>query len=231
MQEVFLSGKQTPFTNSSKLPSLSLVSLHKIGRLQKNSSMVLILQISKLLAALTFNFSTEKINNSKRFIATFLIEIFRRSKCSRNIMLLATYYFHKLYQSVLNIEPQSSIPEFARSSKRMFLCCLIIAHKFNQDITFSMKTWSHITGLPSKDISIMERWALGKLEYRLYTYTEELCTWTENVLLTDYETLSSSHRSDSTKRLREKVEEHTNTSDNDICTWNSSSKRLCKCTN
>ncbi|AAS50334.1 AAL032Wp [Eremothecium gossypii ATCC 10895] len=138
--------------------------------------------IATLLAALTFNYSNQRINNSKHSLLQFLAEIVRRSKSSRGVTVLATYYFHRLYQYRLKSLPLAQVPEFARSSKRMFLCSLILAHKFTQDSTFSMKAWSTITGLPPKDISTMERWALNQLQYRLYVSAEDLDRWTEDVL-------------------------------------------------
>ncbi|AMD19245.1 HBR344Wp [Eremothecium sinecaudum] len=110
----------------------------------------------------------------------YLVEILRRSKCSRNVTLLATYYYFIL--QVVIVTRGEAVPEFTQSSKRLFLCCLILAHKFTHDQTFAMKTWSQMTGLSAKDISMMERWVLRKLEFRLYIGAEDLSSWASQKL-------------------------------------------------
>ena len=124
--------------------------------------------IATLLSALTSNYSNQKINNSKHLILSFVNEITKRSKSSQHVVISATYIFHQFYTKGLKTISMARLPEFSRCSKRIFLCCLILAHKFNNDSTFSMKTWGIISGLKPKDLSTMERWTLSILNYNIW---------------------------------------------------------------
>lgn len=138
--------------------------------------------IATLLSALTSNFSNQRINNSKHLILVFLNEITRRSKSSQDVVISATYLFDRIYNVNLKNISMSKMPEFSRCSKRIFLCCLIIAHKFQNDSTFSMKTWSLISGLKAKDLASMERWTLSILNYNVWVESSILKTWSRSVL-------------------------------------------------
>ncbi|SCU84804.1 LAMI_0C08944g1_1 [Lachancea mirantina] len=155
--------------------------------------------IATLLSALTSNFSNHKINNSKQHVAAFLTTVLKRSRCSKAVTILATFYFHKLYSSKLH--SVVDLPEFSRCSRRIFLSCLILAHKYLNDRSFSMETWHCVSGLPSRDISSMERWCLNKLEYELFVTGEALLEWQNTVLHFGKVTPASN------KRLRDEVDE------------------------
>ncbi|SCU98272.1 LAFA_0G16754g1_1 [Lachancea sp. 'fantastica'] len=136
---------------------------------------LLINQAATLLSALTSRFSNNRVNNTKQHLVAYLTEIIKRAKCSKKIVLLSIFYFHKLY--TYKLDSITNLPEFSRCSKRIFLCCLILAHKFLNDQTFSMASWQRISGLPCKDLSTMERWCLANLDYELFTTETELTTW------------------------------------------------------
>lgn len=74
-----------------------------------------------------------------------------------------------------------SAPGFTRSLRKLYLCGVILAHKFIQDMTFSMKSWSRVTGLSAREISIMERWALRRMDYNLYVDVEGFSAWKNDV--------------------------------------------------
>ncbi|SCV05026.1 LANO_0G16864g1_1 [Lachancea nothofagi CBS 11611] len=140
----------------------------------------LVNHIATMLSALTFKFSNQRVNNNKLHLAAFLTEVFKRSKCSKKIILLSIYYFHKLY--TCKLDSITSLPEFSRCSKRIYLCCIILAHKFLNDQTFSMSSWQRISGLSCRDISTMERWCLAKLNYELLISDEKLTAWSRKYL-------------------------------------------------
>ncbi|CAL9732343.1 PHO85 cyclin-5 [Monosporozyma unispora] len=144
----------------------------------KASTALIIHNISRLLSNITQNLQVGKINNSVQTIRSFIIEILKRSKCNKMTTILASFYINKLYQNQVDL---NKLPEFAKCSKRMFLICLIISHKFLTDNTYSMKTWSHITGLPVKTLNNMERWCLNKLNYELFVKKDILQNWTINL--------------------------------------------------
>lgn len=136
-----------------------------VGRKRSNSLSDLLNKINKLMMICTRDFQKNKITNAN---IKFLTEVLKRSKSNKLITILSCQYFKKIYQNLneSNINT-NELPQFAKCSKRIFLSCLILSHKFINDNTFSMKTWSSISGLNSKDLSTMERWCLSKLDYNL----------------------------------------------------------------
>ncbi|QLL33382.1 hypothetical protein HG536_0E02930 [Torulaspora globosa] len=128
------------------------------------SSDTLVSRIGMALCERTSKISTDKIRNEAGSVSSFVREVLRRSKSNTRSTVLAFAYFNKVYdgQSV-----KDKLPEFARCSKRVFLSCLILANKFLNDNSFAMKTWHMISGLRQKDLCLMERWCLDRLDYKL----------------------------------------------------------------
>ncbi|KAL3234876.1 PHO85 cyclin-5 [Nakaseomyces bracarensis] len=118
----------------------------------------------------------KRINNSVASITGFLKEVMKRAQINKNILLLASIYFKNLVSSY-----KEELPDFACCGKRLLLVCLILAHKFSNDMTFSMRTWTQVSGLPTMSISIMERWCLKQLNYGLYINNETLASWTQDI--------------------------------------------------
>lgn len=116
----------------------------------------------------------KRINNSVESITAFLKEVMKRAQVNKETLLLASIYFKNL---VLSYSADLALPDFACCGKRLLLVCLILAHKFSNDMTFSMRTWAHVSGLPTKSISIMERWCLKQLNYGLYVTKDTLNDW------------------------------------------------------
>lgn len=140
----------------------------------KKTTALIIHNIASLLSNWTTNLQVGKINNSIPTIRSFIVEIMKRSKCNKVTSILASFYFNKIFKDQLNLQ---KLPEFAKCSKRMFLICLIISHKFLTDNTYNMKTWSQISGLPVKTLVDMERWCLNKLNFELFIKKEILQDW------------------------------------------------------
>ncbi|CCE92523.1 Pcl5p TDEL_0E02800 [Torulaspora delbrueckii] len=136
-----------------------------------SSSEQLIVRITRVLCQRTEKISTDKIRNDVKNVNEFLKEVLRRSKSNRKTALVALAYFNKIYDGQLW---NGKLPDFARCSKRIFLSCLILAHKYLNDNSFTMKTWNMISGLSQNDLCLMERWGLEKLDYRLLVAEEDL---------------------------------------------------------
>lgn len=165
-------GLASTSTNCNNIPSFYQSSSHVDPSKKYTAS--IIHNISILLSKFTKNLQVGTIDNSVQSIRPFIIEILKRSKCNKITTLLASYYVNKLYQSQTDL---AKLPEFAKCSRRIFLICLIISHKFLTDNTYVMKTWSQITGLSVKALNDMERWCLNKLNYALYVKKEILQHW------------------------------------------------------
>lgn len=169
---------QSHFAYQTPPYEVNKVSYHiSSPNIQLSSSLTLIEKITRLLSALTLDYcnSNSKINNSFTTIKPFVTEILKRSKSNKLIAILASHYFKTIFSN-LQEKQQDELPEFAKCSKRIFLSCLILSHKFVNDNTFSMETWSSISGLKSKDLSTMERWCLNKLGYNLFIDSNKLLT-------------------------------------------------------
>ncbi|CCD23858.1 Pcl5p NDAI_0C01980 [Naumovozyma dairenensis CBS 421] len=153
-----------------KLKPITILSNSKL-----EYNMSLVDTIAEFLSETVKYLSTKKVPNEKSSIKTYLMEILKRSQSSRNNVIVASFYFQKLYNSVqLNQDPN---PEFVHCSKRIFLSCLILSHKFLNDKTFSMKAWSLISGISKRDLSILERWCLMRLNYHLVVDVTEINKW------------------------------------------------------
>ncbi|KAH3899226.1 Pcl5p SCDLUD_004658 [Saccharomycodes ludwigii] len=113
----------------------------------------------------------KKYNGKRTFdhYINFLTDIIKRSKSTKNILLLTLYYLIKIDE---NCRTTSSIGPGMSSycSKRKFFGCLVLAHKYLNDKTFKMDSWFIISGggLSKLEISQIERWCLGQLDYNLY---------------------------------------------------------------
>lgn len=191
-------------------------------QLDVNSSAALLNNISALLSTLTKSYSSTKINNSVINIRPFLIEILKRSKCNKQTAIVAAYYFKKLYTGNKFDNFDNKIPEFFRCAKRIFLTCLIISHKFNNDNTFSMKSWSHITGLKQKDLTVLERWCLSKLNFELFINVETFKKWEAFLINLSKNNIIKSNTSHDNLQMRKR------SIDLDVNTDLDCTKKLCK---
>lgn len=124
----------------------------------------LIAKITTVLCQRTEKISTNKIKNEVKNVNEFLREVLRRSKSNRKTALVAFGYFQRIYDGHVS---SGKVPDFARCSKRIYLSCLILAHKYLNDNSFTMKTWNMISGLSQSDLCLMEKWCLVRLDYRL----------------------------------------------------------------
>ncbi|QLQ80939.1 hypothetical protein HG537_0E02940 [Torulaspora globosa] len=145
------------------------------------SSDRLVSRIGIALCERTCKISTEKIRNEAVSVSSFVREVLKRSKSNTKSTVLAFTYFNKVYDSQ---SVRDKLPEFARCSKRVFLSCLILANKFLNDNSFTMKTWSMISGLKQKDLCLMERWCLDRLDYKLLVTETEYSVFENRLFAT-----------------------------------------------
>lgn len=155
----------------------------------------LIEKIIKLMSVSTARFNANSTTDKSSIInavtknRAFVAEVLKRSKSNRLIAVLAARYFKAVY-AALQETPSNELPEFAKCSKRILLTCLILSHKYINDNTFSMKTWSSISGLNARDLSTMERWCLHKMDYNLYVEVND-------ILASENETFSACTKTES----------------------------------
>lgn len=172
-----------------------------------SSSEVLIGQIALFLSRLTDCYSTSKIKNESERVKCFLKEVMQRSKSNKKSALLATIYFERIYDAQHDVK---HLPEFAHCSKRIFLCCLMLANKFLNDNAFGLNTWHLISGLKKKDLSFMERWCLSKLSYRLVTKEEDMINLEKHLAMSEKKRAYEDDQDDQHRRVYKR---RTNTKD------------------
>ena len=133
-----------------------------------NATNIMILKISKVLL------KTDLPHKRRAFqhYATFLHDVLKRSKTTKTCLILATYYYDLLINETKTPKQTSNeVESLEYCAKRRFYGCLILAHKYINDKTYNMESWSIISGkggLSKLDISKIEKWCLAKLNYELY---------------------------------------------------------------
>lgn len=154
-------GTITP-SASTKFPSSTVLS----PKATCNSSVASFVDnASSYISTLFAPYESTKIKNDKQTISNFLTQIIKRSKLSKTLVLYSMLYVAKI--SKCKAANLKNSPEFSNCAKRISLVSIIISHKFLNDNTFSMKTWSQISGLKISDLISMERWCLSVLNFNL----------------------------------------------------------------
>ncbi|ORY02874.1 hypothetical protein K493DRAFT_311915 [Basidiobolus meristosporus CBS 931.73] len=90
---------------------------------------------------------------------------------SPSIIYLAFKYLQRLKQYC------PSLSGSAGSEIRILSIALLIAHKYLEDRPFNSRTWSVITGLPAKEIEVMEREFLACIRYQVHVSSGEYHKW------------------------------------------------------
>ncbi|KAJ1933815.1 hypothetical protein EC988_008998, partial [Linderina pennispora] len=102
---------------------------------------------------------------------TFCSELLRSTQIAVPIVVLTLLYVHKFKQRypVLICGPGSEY--------RVFVVALMLASKYLEDNTFTTQTWSEVSNLPAKELTIMQREFLVALEHRLHVPETEYNAW------------------------------------------------------
>ncbi|KAJ1935047.1 hypothetical protein FBU59_005505 [Linderina macrospora] len=102
---------------------------------------------------------------------SFCSELLRSTQIAVPIVVLTLLYVHKFKQRypVLICGPGSEY--------RVFVVALMLASKYLEDNTFTTQTWSEVSNLPAKELTIMQREFLVALEHRLHVPENEYNAW------------------------------------------------------
>lgn len=170
MQETAMSQNLTCFAYQTPPYGESVTENSSARSSPKNNvfNELLVDKLAILLRRQTIRYNIGKSKQKSKEIRDFVKELLKRSQCNRKTALLAAVYFEKIYRVV------GELPEFARCARRIYLCCLMLSHKFLHDRALSLSVWRLISGLKPRDLSFMERWCLGRLDYHLYVKDSEL---------------------------------------------------------
>ncbi|OZJ04363.1 hypothetical protein BZG36_03207 [Bifiguratus adelaidae] len=110
----------------------------------------------------------------------FTLQILKATQLSSSVVFLALRYIYML----LTKHPGTWGTE--GSEYRLFCAALILANKFLDDNTFTNSTWANLTGLPVKDINMMEMEFLTVLDFNICVQAEVFEHWS-TVLMPYYD--------------------------------------------
>ncbi len=123
-------------------------------------------------------------SSSSPSLLWFVSETLRRSKSSYSTLQVALYYLILLKPKILSItQLETATPNcLLDCPRRTFLTSLIVSAKYLQDQTYSLKSWSRITGLRLKEIKNYELQFLKAIKYDLYIKKDVYYKWSSLLL-------------------------------------------------
>ncbi|KAJ2853065.1 hypothetical protein J3B02_003303 [Coemansia erecta] len=101
----------------------------------------------------------------------FCYELLRSTQIAVPIVMLTLLYVNKFKQRFPGLHGGSG------SEYRMFVVALMLASKYLEDNTFTTQTWSEVSHLPAKELTIMQREFLMALDHRLHVPKTEYSAW------------------------------------------------------
>ncbi|ORZ17857.1 cyclin-domain-containing protein, partial [Absidia repens] len=113
--------------------------------------------------------SSKKINTDG--FKLFCKKIFKDTQISTCCILLALYYLRQLRSTYPALRATQG------SEFRIFTTALILANKYLDDNTFTNKTWSDVSGIPVRELNIMEIEYLTALNYKLHVHCVRFGSW------------------------------------------------------
>ncbi|KAI7834728.1 hypothetical protein BX661DRAFT_139397, partial [Kickxella alabastrina] len=101
----------------------------------------------------------------------FCYELLRSTQVAMPIVMLTLLYVSKFKQRFPGLHGGNG------SEYRMFVVALMLASKYLEDNTFTTQTWSEVSHLPAKELTIMQREFLTALDHRLHVPESEYNAW------------------------------------------------------
>ncbi|CAO3629254.1 unnamed protein product [Cunninghamella blakesleeana] len=101
----------------------------------------------------------------------FCHQILSVTQLSESVVILSLKYIAILLQNNPRIQGADG------SEYRLFIVALLLANKFQDDNTYTNKTWSDISRMKLNELDIMEFEFLDVLKYRLFIRKEEYDCW------------------------------------------------------
>ncbi|KAI8089771.1 cyclin-domain-containing protein [Halteromyces radiatus] len=120
--------------------------------------------------------TTSIMNGANSAFQRFCHQILTATQLSESVVMLSLKYIAKLLQTNPRIQGAEG------SEYRLFIVALLLANKFQDDNTYTNKTWSAISGMKVQELNIMELEFLDVLDFRLFVQKEEFSTWKTGLL-------------------------------------------------
>ncbi|KAJ2063866.1 hypothetical protein GGH13_006236 [Coemansia sp. S155-1] len=109
--------------------------------------------------------------SSLQSFQAYCYELLRSTQIAVPIVMLTLLYVNKFKQRFPSLHGGHG------SEYRMFVVALMLASKYLEDNTFTTQTWSEVSHLPAKELTIMQREFLVALEHRLHVPYHEYNAW------------------------------------------------------
>jgi Cyclin len=108
--------------------------------------------------------------NSNKPIASlpkFLHHLLSHSRTTHSTLQLALLYLFRIKPAVIAANKTHDDAEYISCGRRIFLACLMTAHKYLMDRTYKNVAWAKVSGLPVSEVNRAERVVLELLDWRL----------------------------------------------------------------
>ncbi|KAI8328152.1 cyclin-domain-containing protein [Chlamydoabsidia padenii] len=101
----------------------------------------------------------------------FCHKLIKATRISCACVVLALYYIHRLRLAYPYIHASMG------SEIRLFTTALVLANKYLDDNTFTNKTWSEVSSIPTTELNIMEMEFLSALHYNIHVPDDQYFQW------------------------------------------------------
>jgi hypothetical protein len=106
----------------------------------------------------------------------FLQELLKRCHATYSALTMALYYIC-LLQTLGKIPSPQDKNNPMHCGRRVFLGALILATKYLQDKSYSMRAWHKVTNIAVKEITCIEKTVLQALDYKMHVPLEHYNNW------------------------------------------------------
>lgn len=124
-------------------------------------------------------FSGQKSLNSLRlylpdYFIKYVYHVVSLSEISAQVATIAMIYVAR-FRMRTNIGVQSAYT----SEARIFIASLMTANKFDDDVSFTTKTWATVGNIDVSELKRMETEFLGKIDFKLHITSDEWAQYNE----------------------------------------------------
>ncbi|KAH8552366.1 cyclin-domain-containing protein [Umbelopsis sp. PMI_123] len=119
-------------------------------------------------------------HNSSKPIASlpkFLHHLLSHSRTTHSTLQLALLYLFRIKPAVISADKTHYDAEYISCGRRIFLACLMTAHKYLMDRTYKNVAWAKVSGLPVSEVNRAERVVLELLDWRLGVAPDAWSQW------------------------------------------------------
>ncbi|CAO3700735.1 unnamed protein product [Rhizopus stolonifer] len=111
------------------------------------------------------------LNKRHTAFKQFIHRVLKATQISSTCIIVALYYVQRLRSAYPNMQASTG------SEVRLFTTALVLANKYLEDSTFTNKTWSSVSGIPVKELNIMEMEFLSELDFNICIPQAQFYQW------------------------------------------------------